>query len=308
MSRRALAGEVRDVARGWRWGSPAPRPAGWQRREFPTAWARSPAGLAARGAILDGIFRPLLAAEVTGVTHVDPRLGATRRPVVLVANHASHLDTPLVLTALPRPLRERTVVVAAADYFFGAAWRAVGTALAFGTVPIERRGGTPSRTPGRLLESGWSLLMFPEGTRSPDGQLGPFRTGAARLALAAGAPLVPVAIRGTYAAMPRGRSWPLPGRPVVHLRLGAPLAALPGEDAAGLTLRARREVARLLDEDAGDWWSSLRVADDELPAPGPRSAQLPSAAGDAAAQPARWRRVWGNTEPLVRPGPPRAWR
>ena len=133
-------------------------------------------------------------------------------------------------------------------------------------------------------------MVFPEGTRSPDGWTARFRPGAAALALGAGAPLLPVAVRGAYAAMPRGRSWPAPGRPRVHVVFGDPLRAMPGEDALALTARAQAEVARLLDEDTTDWWSSLRRA--------ARGVQ-PSLDAPPAAS---WRRTWEASRP-VQAGP-----
>ncbi len=113
-----------------------------------------------------------------------------------MANHASHLDTPLLLLSLPDEWRRRTAVAAAADYFFDTWWRAVGSSLLFNTFPIDRRGGSMSATPGEVLADGWSLVIFPEGTRSGDGWMHTFRMGAAylvahhrRLGRAGGAPL-----------------------------------------------------------------------------------------------------------------------
>ena len=78
-------------------------------------------------------------------------------------------------------------------------------------------------TPGELLAEGWSLVVFPEGTRSPDGWVGRFRLGAAYLAAEHGVPVVPIAHRGTFAAMPRGQGWPGPGRRRLTIRFGEPL-------------------------------------------------------------------------------------
>lgn len=298
---RSLGADVRLAARGWRWGARPPLPASALAhlpvlvpREFPTGWARRPTARVAREVVQIGGLAPLVRAEVTltvaGRAHLDAL--DPESPVVLVSNHASHLDTAALISSLPTARRRRLVVAAAADYFFDAWWRAAGTALAFGTVPIERRGGAPSATPVALLRQGWSVLVFPEGTRSPDGALQQFKTGAARLALDAGVPLLPVAVRGSYRAMPRGRSWPVPGRPAVCIRYGAPLRSTAGEDPHALTARARAEVARLLDEDATTWWASLRRAAEPTVTPGP----------------ARWRRVWAATAVPERPTRSRAWR
>ncbi len=298
---------LRTLRQGFRWGHPRALPASavphlpapTPSREPSTDWARTPPARAVRSVVQAAGLAPLVRAEVRLTVSGLERLTALGdQPTVLVLNHNSHLDTAALLTALPPSLRARTVVAAAADYFFASWWKAAGTALAFGTVPIERRGGAPSQTPARLLREGWNVVVFPEGTRSPDGWTGRFRLGAAQLALDAGAPLVPVAVRGSWAAMPRGRSWPTPGRPHVSLVVGDPLRPRSDEDARALTARAQAEVERLLDEDATDWWSSLRRA----------------AAGDppalAAPAPTSWRRTWESSRPVGPRAPARrpVWR
>src|SRR3954451_16314619 len=240
---------VRGMARDWRWGHrplvPASaeehRPLPAPPREFSTAWARTPAVRRFRAVAQVAGLKPLVWSEVTPqVTGLENLVGV-RGPVLFVANHSSHLDAPLVLCSLPPAWRHETLVAAAADYFFEDWWRAVGTALIFGTVPLDRTGGysasAPSATPQGLLGEGWSLLFFPEGTRSPDGQMSGFKTGAARLSQAEDIAIVPIGIRGSYAAMPRGRAWPVAGRPRVSVRYGSPMRALPGESAKKFTTR-----------------------------------------------------------------------
>lgn len=288
---------MRQLARDFRWGHPQAVPATAPRREpdpareADTAWARRPLARAVRAAVQAGGLAPLVHAEVRLQVVGRERLRSLGdQPAVLVLNHTSHLDTAALLTALPPDVRSRTVVAAAADYFFADWWKAVGTALVFGTVPIERRGGAPTGTPARLLADGWNVVVYPEGTRSADGLPGRFRPGAAAMALSCGAAVVPVAVRGAYAAMPRGRSWPAPGRPRVRVVFGDPVRPRTGEDALALTGRVQAEVARLLDEDSTDWRSSLR-----------RAAQD---GGHAAPQPApvgSWRRTWEATRPVVPP-------
>ena len=87
-----------------------------------------------------------------------------------------------------------------------------------------------------LIEDGWSLVVFPEGTRSPDGHVQRFRHGASRLCLEHGVAAVPIAILGAYQAMPKGRFWPKAGRPTVTLRYGAPLYPIEGETHQDLSL------------------------------------------------------------------------
>jgi 1-acyl-sn-glycerol-3-phosphate acyltransferase len=134
------------------------------------------------------------------------------RPVIFVANHSSHLDTPTILRAIPIYWRSRTAVAAAADYFYKSRLKAAGVALLFNTVPLGRNGGGMANGAtdhvDRLIEDRWNLLVFPEGTRSRDGEIGKIRSGAAVLAAQHGIKIVPIYVDGTYKAMPAGQNWP----------------------------------------------------------------------------------------------------
>ncbi|WP_462187841.1 lysophospholipid acyltransferase family protein [Frankia sp. CcWB2] len=341
---------LRAVVAGWRPGGRGPVPGSAEAhripevpREFPTAWARRPAARAARGVFLRGAMRPLLRTTLTVAVHgAEAFDGARDTPVIIVSNHSSHLDAPLLLCTVPGWVRARTAVTAAADYFFDSAWRGASSAFAFATVPIERHGGAPSATPMNLLGDGWNLVIFPEGTRSRDGARGRFRLGAAYLAINAGVPgvpVVPVGLRGAYAAMPRGRSWPVAGRPPVSVRFGRPMRPAPGEDVRAFTARLAAEVDRLCAEDATSWWEATRSAPDVAATgagntggaaggggfPGrtsPRAVPRPGGTGGAAGSAAvsarlrgapntptaRWRRIWAATEPAPRPGSRSPWR
>jgi 1-acyl-sn-glycerol-3-phosphate acyltransferase len=168
--------------------------------------------------------------------------------VLFVSNHSSHLDAPLILCSLPPAWRERTAVGAAADYFFDVWWRAASTALVFNAFPIERQGsGRGTSTARKMIHDGWNIVVFPEGTRSKDGWVQRFRHGTARLAEETGIPIVPVAIRGAYAAMPRGRSWPRKGRFPITVRYGDPIVPDEDEDFRSVAGRLMQAVARLWD-------------------------------------------------------------
>ena len=303
-----LARDIKQVSRGWRWSRrPLPpssvvEPAGTHHsypapREFPTDWARSRPARTVREIILRGGLAPLIAREtrirVEGLDVFDDLDG----PAIICANHCSHLDTPLILCSLPPERQRRVAVGAAADYFFDVWWRALGSALAFATFPIERHGVGLSDTPSELIAEGWSLVMFPEGTRSPDGWGKRFRAGAAALAIANQVPLLPVAISGSFAAMPRGRGWPRPGRPPVRVRFGRPLHPRPGEDPLDFTARLRAAIATLLDEDTTTWYAAARRA---------AAGETPALDGPPVAN---WRRRWASTAgPAAPVERPRAWR
>lgn len=147
-------------------------------------------------------------------------------PFLLVANHNSHLDTPLLLSLLPLAHLSRIRPVAAADYWQSSGWkRFVGEKL-FNTLPIERGGkgakGDPLAPLHEALVRGESLVVFPEGTRGEPEVMGRFRSGAARLAAAhPEVPVVPVHLRNAGRTLPRGDALFVPF--VCRVAIGKPL-------------------------------------------------------------------------------------
>lgn len=286
----ALRDELRLLHHGrdWRGRSTAPRSAEpWvpevAEREFPTAWARTPLAVAARAVLTGKLLRTVVWSQTETVVEGTSYLDELRGPVLFIANHSSHLDTPLLLGSLPRRFADRVAVGAAADYFFDTRWRAVTTALMFNAFPVERYGSRRLRSlAAELVDQGWSLLIFPEGTRSEDGWMSPFRIGTAYLAVSKNIPVVPIAICGSYAAMPRGRNWPVRGRPPITVRYGRPLRAGEGEKASDFRRRMAAAVARLAAEERIGWYAALRAAErGTLDVPGFRSA-IPAAPAPAA--------------------------
>jgi 1-acyl-sn-glycerol-3-phosphate acyltransferase len=174
-------------------------------------WTRSLPARVARELLICGVFGSIVDVyshrEIVGHEYLEHLDG----PVIFVANHCSHVDTPVLLRSLPARWRRRTAVAAAADYFYTKRVLANAVSLAFCAVPVERRArgmGTDATTDiEHLIDIGWSLIVFAEGTRSRDGRVGPMRSGAAVLAARHGVPIVPVHVSGTYDAMPPGRSW-----------------------------------------------------------------------------------------------------
>ena len=307
LSSRTSADDVRQVSRGWRWGrrSQVPRSAEEfvppaKSTVFRTDWSRKRPAMAAREVAQKAGLQPLFRSQVrTRVEGLDI-LERTDGPVIFVANHASHLDTPLILLSLPDEWRRRTAVAAAADYFFDTWWRAVGSSLFFNTFPIDRRGGTMAATPGEVLADGWSLVIFPEGTRSTDGWMGKFRMGAAFLAKEYDVPVVPVAHRGTFAAMPRGQGWPSPGRRQVTIRFGEPLVAGPDES-----------VREFAPADQGRRRRAPRRGPVDLVGGPPARRQRRRTRTRPDRDVAQWRRVWEQSESPAADAPSRtlrAWR
>ncbi|HZN83450.1 MAG TPA: lysophospholipid acyltransferase family protein [Mycobacterium sp.] len=141
---------------------------------------------------------------------------------IVVANHSSHADTAVLLAALPP--KAKPVFGAAADYWFDVPVRRfIATSLA-GVLPVRRSGGgsydalLAAARPA--LKAGRTVVIYPEGTRSTDGTIGEFRSGALRLARECGVPIVPVAMTGTADVLPKGGRWsPAP----MQVRIGEPV-------------------------------------------------------------------------------------
>ncbi|MFN8125822.1 MAG: lysophospholipid acyltransferase family protein [Candidatus Nanopelagicales bacterium] len=148
----------------------------------------------------------------------------TDGPALLVSNHLSFSDSIF----LPLVLKRRATFLAKSDYFTGTGPKGMLSRLFFGgtgQVPIDRSGGKASEaalnTGLRILGQGDLLALYPEGTRSHDGHLFRGRTGAARMALHAEVPVIPVAMIGTFEAQPTGQIKPQLRR--IGVRIGAPI-------------------------------------------------------------------------------------
>jgi hypothetical protein len=136
--------------------------------------------------------------------------------------------------------------------------------LFLNTFPFSRTGGAQAQlhSSSQLLKSGWNLVLFPEGSRSPDGRIQEFKPGVGHLANETGTPVVPMHIRGAYQIMPRGQSLPLPGP--VRVRIGKPMAPGPGEGSRQFTARVEKAVRTLALEPAqpeiqGSWIERWRL-------------------------------------------------
>ncbi|MGH9093386.1 MAG: lysophospholipid acyltransferase family protein, partial [Acidimicrobiales bacterium] len=279
----------------WPGGVPRPAPERRVGLDYDHEWSRRYPVRLARAMVLDNVTRP--AARLVAPTTVRglEHLRLAEPPVILAANHASHLDTPLLLTALPASLRHRTVVAAASDYFFDRTWKSVLWSFSLAAVPIERSrvNRRSIDTAAELLEDGWSLVVFPEGGRSPDGWTQPFSpASAAYLSRRTGRPVVPVHLHGTRHVLPRkadvtrgpggvpagGSGSEARGRrglrrSPVTVVFGTPLTPDGGEDTRRYGDRVEAAVALLAHEVATDWWTARRHAADGT-GPSPRGPQV----------------------------------
>jgi 1-acyl-sn-glycerol-3-phosphate acyltransferase len=209
---------------------------------------------------LRAIYRP----HITGAEHI-PAVG----PVILAANHESFADEFLI----PLAARRQVFYFAKSEYFTAPGLRGRAMAAFFhgmGQVPVAR---TDPRSAAAVIEIGMEVLgegralgIFPEGTRSPDGNLYKFRTGVARLALRSGAPVVPVGLVGTHDVLPpSGR---IPHRAPVAVHVGAALefGRLAAQERSARVLREvtetiRSAVQRLSEQEYVDAYaSSLKLA------------------------------------------------
>jgi 1-acyl-sn-glycerol-3-phosphate acyltransferase len=208
----------------------------------------SPLHAAARSVAQRGLLKPLVWRLVTVTVLGKEHLAGLNRPFVIVSNHASHLDAPLILGCLPRKLASYVAAGAAADYFFDVWWRKGLTSLFFNAFPVDRTGlrGRQGLATS-LLDDGVPLLLFPEGTRSRTGDMGAFKPGAAALSISRDVPCLPVAVVGAAEAMPYGQNWPTRGRLPVYVAFGEPMRAEEGETVAQFSERIAKEVRGLFD-------------------------------------------------------------
>lgn len=184
------------------------------------------------------VFAPM---QVEGVEHLQGE-----GPSIFAASHSSHVDAPLVLAALPTSMRLRTQVAAAADYFFTNPWKGAFVKVFLNAFAFQRTG--PGREtcleyPRQLLGQRYNLLIFPEGTRSTDGRLQPFKWGVGKLAVSGPYTVIPTSIEGAHDVFPKGARWPRRRRVVV--RFGAPLRFASSADPAQVTAQIEQSVKRL---------------------------------------------------------------
>lgn len=208
-------------------------------------------GEALRTLLLFPLLRGLTPLNVEGSEHLQGE-----GPYIFASNHSSHLDTPVLLAALPRRVRLRVAVAAAADYFFTSRWRSMLVSLFLNAFAFERYGSASASSllkTRQFLDEGQSLILFPEGTRTQDGQIQHFKTGVGRLALSGTIKVIPTWINGTYQALPKGANWPRRQR--VTVSFGAPLTFAQETDPVKVTEEIEQEVRALVTN-----YSSVRKA------------------------------------------------
>jgi 1-acyl-sn-glycerol-3-phosphate acyltransferase len=183
---------------------------GWTQR-FATALARR-------------IARVYFKMEVSGLEHLP-----AREACLLCANHTSHVDTFALACASGRH-STRLVFLAARDYFSQSFWRRLLVRRLICLMPFERRSGMAAakHNLGMLAacrDAGRIIVLFPEGTRSPDGSVRDFKPGVALFADKLSLRVVPCRIDGAHSALAKGKRLPRPRR--LRVTFGAPMALPP---------------------------------------------------------------------------------
>lgn len=175
-----------------------------------------------------------------------PRRGA----FIIMSNHQSLYDAPLIIAAMPRALGARVAVGAATDNFFRSWLQSKPTRLLLNTYPIDRdSSGRHKGLSERLVDGNTPILVFPEGTRSRTGQLGEFHCGLARISLKNHTPILPVVVK-TYDAWPADRRHPHWNRPRVAVTFLPPIHPDGSDSPEELTTKVKNAIAK-----------SLRLAD-----------------------------------------------
>jgi 1-acyl-sn-glycerol-3-phosphate acyltransferase len=187
----------------------------------------------------------------------------TQPPFILIANHSSHLDALVLAAQVPRRLGDCTFPLAAQDTFFQSRISSAFAALALNALPMRRRHTGRHAIESlreRLVHEQCVFVLFPEGTRSRDGQLQAFKPGIGMLVAGSDVPVVSCYLRGTHEALPPERRWPKPRR--IELSIGAPLRFKEvSNDREGwerIAAALQREVERLRHEGIGRSSGSVR--------------------------------------------------
>ena len=206
--------------------------------------------------VVDFFFHhPLVRVFVATDVHGLENLANLKPPVMFVANHLSYLDQPVILSSLPPCWRYNTATAAWEEFFFrnyriwlGKLWKRL--TYEYGTIflnlfPLSRSSGFRASLAymGKLADHRINILLFPEGTRSRDGRLLPFRQGVGVMVQELSLPVVPVRIFGMENIMPPGVVWPRRGR--VRVSFGSPIECA-GDAPAEIVAKVRRAVEELV--------------------------------------------------------------
>ena len=225
-------------------------------------WNRSWWARGLRRAALRAFWLPLTHHYARVHVVGQQNLAALEGPAIFAANHQSHLDTPVILGALPARYRRRIAVAMWKEYFDAhyvpqrhtrrerllnstLFWLVTVFFHAFVLPQTEAGAGQSLRHMGELVSQGWSILLFPEGERTESGEIRPFLPGIGFMAARLQVPVVPIYLHGLDRVLHRYARWPRRGP--VEVSMGAPLH-LAGEDYPALAAQVEQAVRRLAGE------------------------------------------------------------
>ena len=202
--------------------------------------------MAVRAVLIATLLYPVMSFFSRRRTYGREVLDSIEGPVIFAANHLSVADNPAVLLALPWRWRLRLATAMSVEVMRerGGVQTFFASLISNGFV-ISQTGpvrGSMAHC-GRLVRAGWSILFFPEGIRSDDGTLGPFRPGVGLLATGLGVPVVPVHLKGTDSVVAKGGGRPHRGR--IDVRFGQPMRFSPDADYATVAGEIRLAVESL---------------------------------------------------------------
>ncbi len=198
------------------------------------------------------ILRQIVAGFIrlyTGVHGIPPNV-LPELPFVVIANHSSHLDTMVIWAAVPSGIRSRLRPAGAADYWLATPLRRWFFSTILSGMAIERqhvsRANNPIDDLAETLRSGNGVLIFPEGTRSRDGSLQPFKSGVYHLvrAMEQPTPVLPIGLQNLQRIMPKGEVLPIPL--LCTLRLGETIFLDPDESKEMFLNRCQSAIQRLI--------------------------------------------------------------
>ncbi len=215
---------------------------------------RSPLVRCCRIILLSALKLVKIMRRVSWETSGRQQIAGIDGPVIFASNHQSHVDTHVIMHTLPSRLRKTTAVAAAYDHFanrdgtsnkkqliqflVAALWHAFG---------IERI-GSPLRSIRTMLDlmlRGWSIVIYPEGTRSRSGEIATFKGGLSIIAKKSGAPVIPICIQGGRNVLPEATYIPRSG--VIQISYGKPLHFREDESSAEFITRVEAAVREMAD-------------------------------------------------------------
>lgn len=176
--------------------------------------------------------------RITGREHLP-----LKPPFVLISNHQSHIDAPLLTAILPPAARASAYPVAAGDVFFRGFVATMLSSMLINALPLWRKKVTTHQLAElrqRLLAGDSGLIIFPEGTRSRNGSMGSFKPGLGMLVAGTEVPVIPCHITGAFEAMPHDKTLPRPHR--LRVAVGRPLLFPTAPDAREGWERVVREA------------------------------------------------------------------